>query len=82
MRAANFNTRLAAARVDLRQVQITQANHNTYQVENIVNDLWLDYANPVGRECLIEDRERIQRAADKLTELLAKIGTKQMEAAE
>jgi hypothetical protein len=77
-----FAHRLAASRVDLRQVQLTQANHNTYQIENIVNDLWLDYGNPVGRECLVEDRERIQRAHDKLTELLAKIGQPQMAAAE
>lgn len=79
---SSFAHRLAASRVDLRQVQITQANHNTYQVENIVDDLWQDYANPVGRECLVEDRERIQRAHDRLSELLAKIGTQRLVAAE
>lgn len=79
---SSFAHRLAASRVDLRQVQLTQANHNTWQIENIVNDLWLDYANPVGRECLVEDRERIQRARDKLSELLAKIGTQRLVAAE
>jgi hypothetical protein len=80
---ATFAQRLGMAeKVDRREMQLRAAEHASWQIENVVDDLHEAYGNRVGMESLSENRERIQRAHDKLTELLAKIGTKQMEAAE
>jgi hypothetical protein len=85
MTAAGVSTpsdRLAYARVVNREAQIKQACHDVFTLGKVVDELREDYQNSAGRDILCDEREFIQATADKLTELLAKIGTKQMEAAE
>jgi hypothetical protein len=70
------------AKVDRHLMQLRDAEHASWQIENVVDDLHDAYTNRVGMEVLANNRERIQRAHDRLAELLAKIGTQKMEAAE
>lgn len=80
---ATFAERLGmAAKVDRREMQLRAAEHASWQIENVVDDLHEAYGNTVGMASLVENKERIQRAHDRLAELLAKIGTQELVAAE
>jgi hypothetical protein len=52
---------------------IAQANHDVYALESVVDELHDDFQTLHGCKCLIEDRARIQAAADRLTALLQKL---------
>lgn len=74
--------RLIYAQVSQRLEKITQANHDVYTLENVIDELHHDFNNVDGLACLIGDRHRIQAAADRLNALLGKMPARELTAAE
>jgi hypothetical protein len=52
-----------------------QTEHDVHTLHTVINDLFLDYAHPVGHCTLIENRKAVESAADKLALLLEKLRT-------
>jgi hypothetical protein len=50
-----------------------QTEHDIGTLHLVLNDLFLDYAHPVGHCTLIDNRKAIESAADKLALLLEKL---------